>query len=79
MNPEKVYLADTGFSLLTLSGSDNRGKLLKTAVAGEFFRRGLRTCYYKGKKECDFIVRQEVVRFPQSQAIPIEVHLISLK
>lgn len=56
MNPEKVYLADTGFSLLTLSGSDNRGKLLETAVAGEFFRRGSRTCYYKGKRECDFVV-----------------------
>jgi len=59
MNPEKVYLTDTGFSLLTLSGSDNRGKLLETVVAGDFFRRGMRTCYYKGKRECDFIVMND--------------------
>lgn len=59
MNPEKVYLSDTGFSMLSLTGSDNRGKLLETVVAGEFFRRGLKTCYYKGKRECDFIVMNE--------------------
>jgi hypothetical protein len=56
MNPEKVYLTDTGFSLLPVSGSDNRGKLLETAIAGEFFRNGRKTCYYKNKRECDFIV-----------------------
>jgi uncharacterized protein len=59
MNPEKVYLADTGFNLLSITGSDNRGKLLETAVAGEFFRKGLKTCYYKDKRECDFIVMDE--------------------
>ena len=59
MNPEKVYLADTGFSLLSIAGSDNRGKLLETAVAGEFFRKGLKTCYYKDKRECDFIVMND--------------------
>ena len=59
MNPEKVYLADTGFSLLSIAGSDNRGKLLETAVAGEFFRKGLKTYYYKDKRECDFIVMNE--------------------
>ena len=56
MNPEKVFLADTGFSMLSVSGSDNNGKLLETAVAGEFFRRGKRTFYFKEKNECDFVV-----------------------
>jgi predicted AAA+ superfamily ATPase len=59
MNPEKVYLSDTGFNLLSITGSDNRRKLLETAVAGEFFRKGFKTCYYKGKRECDFVVMDD--------------------
>jgi len=59
MNPEKVYLSDTGFTLLSITGSPNYGKLLETAVAGEFFRKGHATCYFKDKRECDFIVMND--------------------
>ena len=35
MNPKKIYLLDTDFSLLSMDFSENRGKLLENAVAIE--------------------------------------------
>jgi predicted AAA+ superfamily ATPase len=58
MNPKKVYLLDTGFSMLSTDFSENRGKLLENAVAVEMFRRGAECFYYKGRRECDFIVKR---------------------
>lgn len=58
MNPKKIYLLDTGFSLLSTDFSENRGKLLENAVAVEMFRRRTECFYYKGRRECDFIVRR---------------------
>jgi predicted AAA+ superfamily ATPase len=57
MNPKKIYLLDTGFSMLSTDFSENRGKLLENAVAVEMFRRGAECFYYKGRRECDFIVK----------------------
>jgi predicted AAA+ superfamily ATPase len=57
MNPKKIYLLDTGFSMLSTDFSENRGKLLENAVAIELFRRGAECFYYKGRRECDFIVK----------------------
>ena len=58
MNPKKVYLLDTGFSMLSTDFSENRGKLLENVVAVEMFRRGAECFYYKGRRECDFIVKR---------------------
>ena len=58
MNPKKVYLLDVGFSFLSTEFSENRGKILENAVAIELFRRQEEAFYYKGKQECDFIVKQ---------------------
>lgn len=60
MNPKKIYLLDTGFSLLSTEFSENRGKLLENAVAVEMFRRQAECFYYKGRRECDFIVKKGV-------------------
>ena len=57
MNPKKAYLMDNGFSLLGASFTENKGRLLENAVAVELFRRRAKTMYYKGKGECDFVVR----------------------
>ncbi len=56
LNPKKLYLVDTGFAALGQPPSENRGKLLENAVAVELFRRGEEFSYFKGKRECDFIV-----------------------
>jgi predicted AAA+ superfamily ATPase len=58
MNPKKIYLLDTGFSLLSTDFSENRGKLLENAVAIEMFRRRVECFYYKGRRECDFIIKE---------------------
>jgi Predicted ATPase (AAA+ superfamily) len=58
MNPKKIYLMDTGFSLLSTEFSENRGKLLENVVAAEMFRRQAECFYYKGRRECDFIVKK---------------------
>ena len=58
MNPKKIYLLDTGFSLLSTDFSENRGKLLENAVAIEMFRRRTECFYYKGRRECDFIIKE---------------------
>jgi predicted AAA+ superfamily ATPase len=58
MNPKRIYLMDTGFSLLSTDFSENRGKLLENAVAVEMFRRRAECFYYKGRRECDFVVKK---------------------
>jgi predicted AAA+ superfamily ATPase len=58
MNPKKVYLTDTGFSLLGGAFTENRGRLLENIVAVELFRNRRRAMHYKGKGECDFILQE---------------------
>jgi predicted AAA+ superfamily ATPase len=58
MNPKKIYLLDAGFSLLSTDFSENRGKLLENVVAVELFRRRTECFYYKGRRECDFIIKK---------------------
>lgn len=60
MNPKKIYLLDNGFSLLSTDFSENRGKLLENVVAVEMFRRRMECFYYKGQRECDFIVKDGI-------------------
>lgn len=58
MNPKKVYLTDTGFSLLGGAFTENRGRLLENVVAIELVRSRRRAMYFKGKGECDFILQE---------------------
>ena len=58
MNPKKVYLTDTGFLMLATPFSENRGKVLENIAAIEFFRREQEMFYFKGRHECDFIVKE---------------------
>jgi len=58
MNPKKVFLMDTGFSLLGGAFTENRGRLLENIVAIELFRNRRRAMYFKGKGECDFILQE---------------------
>jgi predicted AAA+ superfamily ATPase len=58
MNPKKIFLLDTGFSLLGGAFTEDRGRLLENVVAVELFRRRARTMYFKNKGECDFVVQR---------------------
>ncbi|MBD3424522.1 MAG: DUF4143 domain-containing protein [Candidatus Latescibacteria bacterium] len=57
MNPRKIYLLDTGFSALSLSFSENKGKFLENAVAIHLFRMRKEMFYYRKGGECDFVVK----------------------
>lgn len=57
MNPCKVYLIDNGFAFLGSPSSENRGKRLENLVAQELSRHRNELFYFKGKGECDFIVK----------------------
>ncbi len=60
MNPRKVYLIDTGFASIGGAFTENRGRILENAVAVELLRRGVEFYYFKGRRECDFMVKRGV-------------------
>jgi len=58
-NPKKVYTLDNGIaSTISLSFSEDNGRKLENLVYQHLRRRNQELYYFKGKKECDFIVRQ---------------------
>ena len=59
-NPRKVYAIDQGLvNFYSVSGSPDRGRLLENTVYLQLRRSGYEIWYFKGKKECDFVYRQE--------------------
>lgn len=58
-NPKKIYGIDTGLvSLLSMSFSKDRGRLLENMVFLHFRRMGKEIAYYRNKGECDFILSE---------------------
>jgi hypothetical protein len=57
-NPRKVYGIDQGLvSFSSVSGSPDRGRLLENTVYLHLRRSRKEIWYFRGKKECDFICR----------------------
>jgi uncharacterized protein len=57
--PRKVYCVDNGFiNAVSFQFSEDAGRLLENAVFTGIKTRGLECYYWKGKKECDFIVKE---------------------
>jgi len=60
VNPKKVYSIDNGFSYAnSASFSKDKGKMLENAVFLGLRRRFKDIFYFRGKKECDFVVKQK--------------------
>lgn len=58
MNPKKVYSVDPAFpNRLGFRFSENKGRVLENIIYLELRRRGKDVYYYKGKNECDFLVK----------------------
>jgi len=67
-NPRKVYAIDQGLvNFSSVSGSPDRGRLLENTVYLHLRRSGYEVWYYKGRKECDFICREERNRYSAIQ------------
>ena len=59
ISPKKVYSIDSGLYMAnSTSFTPNRGRILENRVFLDMRRHGLQVYYYKGKRECDFVVRE---------------------
>jgi hypothetical protein len=59
-NPKKVYSLDNGItSTISLSFSQDNGRKLENLVYQQLRRKNQELYYFKGKKECDFVVRSK--------------------
>jgi predicted AAA+ superfamily ATPase len=57
-NPKKVYSLDNGItSTISLSFSEDSGRKLENLVYQQLRRKNQELYYFKGKKECNFVVR----------------------
>jgi len=58
VNPKKAYSVDNGLSSAnSVSFSSNKGRLLENHVFLDLKRAGKEIYYFKGVKECDFLVK----------------------
>jgi predicted AAA+ superfamily ATPase len=57
--PRKIYCVDNGLiNAVSFKFSDDAGRLLENAVFAAIKAKGLECYYWKGKKECDFILKE---------------------
>lgn len=57
--PRKVYCVDSGIiNAASFKFSEDTGRLLENMVFTALKRAGKECYYWKGKKECDFVVRE---------------------
>jgi Predicted ATPase (AAA+ superfamily) len=60
VNPKKVYVIDNGLAdVNSVSFSANKGRMLENTVFLGLRRDGKDIFYFKGDKECDFLVKEE--------------------
>lgn len=58
LNPKKTYLSDNSFqTFLSTNFSPDKGKLLEAVVMQELKRRVAQVFYFKEKRECDFLIK----------------------
>lgn len=76
INDRKIYCVDTGIvNAMAFRFSENIGRAMENVVFIELKRRGADMFYYKGVKECDFVVRKglkvtEAVQVSQTLSDP---------
>jgi predicted AAA+ superfamily ATPase len=59
VNPKKVYCIDNGFmDINSVSFNEDNGRLLENLVFMQLRRQTSEICYFKGNRECDFVVHQ---------------------
>ncbi|MFA5962115.1 MAG: ATP-binding protein [Parcubacteria group bacterium] len=74
---KKMYAIDNGLrNSVAFSFSGDSGKMLENLIFLELKRRGMEVYYYKGKKECDFIVKKGL---KISEAIQVTLSLAEPK
>lgn len=60
INPKKVYSVDNGLTLAnSISNAEDKGRLLENLAFLGLRRNHKSIFYFKGKKECDFLVKEK--------------------
>jgi uncharacterized protein len=60
INPKKAYAIDLGLAQAnSLSFTEDKGRMLENLVFLELKRKGNEVFYFEGKKECDFVIKQQ--------------------
>ena len=60
LSQKKVYLIDNGFlNALSFSFKEKKGILLENLLTKEFKTSNKKVFYFKGKKECDFVIVED--------------------
>lgn len=60
VNPKKVYVIDNGLAdVNSVSFSANKGRMLENTVFLHLRRYGRQVFYFKGRNECDFLVKEK--------------------
>jgi predicted AAA+ superfamily ATPase len=73
VNPKKVYVIDNGLAdVNSVSFSANKGRMLENTVYLHLRRNGKQVFYFKGRSECDFLVKE---KNEITQAIQVCYHL----
>jgi uncharacterized protein len=67
-NPPKIYIVDAGLCKKVTSADS--GRMLENTVCVELRRRGYELYYFEGRKECDFIAKND-----RGNLFPIQVCL----
>ena len=58
--PKKIYAIDNGFvDVVSFSFSENYGRFLENAVFISLLMKTDKIYYYRGKRECDFVVKEK--------------------
>ena len=59
VNPKKIYVIDNGLAdVNSVSFASNKGRMLENAVFLDLRRKRKEIFYYKGERECDFVINQ---------------------
>lgn len=61
ISSSKVYIADNSFfKTISFNFSENKGKRLENLVFLELIRKGREVYYHLDKKECDFVIKEDL-------------------
>jgi predicted AAA+ superfamily ATPase len=62
VNPKKIYVIDNGLAdVNSVSFSANKGRMLENSVFLHLRRNGKQVFYFKGRNECDFLIKEKNV------------------
>jgi len=74
VSSSKIYAGDNSFlKTVSFTFSENTGQKLENLVFLHFIRKGAEVYYHRGKKECDFVIK-EGIQITGAVQVSAELH-----